>query len=1033
MSRRLTTAAALLFQLLATMLAAQQPAQTREQLAKALQEYRKKNDLRGEAVTLIYLGIAESGLNNVDAARRDLTEAARKMSAQNDAVGAWLAFFTLSELEEASNRTTEAIGYVEKALAVISDAQSSTAPFSLETLFTLWDSGLPRSMLDFYKPFAGWMKPWILEGMLEPITRDRYGSLLMDTGQLEKAEAELTRAADCMKSSAVKYDAIEAHLGDLRFRQKRYDEARAHYQNGLDASAQTSMNPTGDPLNELWFYDRLAHVETSAGHPEEAKRWNDKALEIARSSSMRPQDAVSPEAGQLPAPGERLPDTEAALMDALSVVKATKNAAEQAGIEARLGHLQILNGNYGSAASHLERSVQLYGSLNDPNSEMAAWVTLCVVYLITTNYDAAENALARAHRRVEIGKSQYIDDYFAWIETWLRYKKGQATLPDIEACNERVMRHAPADSELAQDTRRVAAHMVKVLETKDFSGIERRSDDTLIGQYTRLAESVQEFRKGNLEGARAIWRDVLEKNPSNDTRSNLSMLIAVSYMMQFDIDDASRWFAEGTKTLEAGIDDIQSEAMLTTYLGDQRLHYDAIIESLALFGKTAEAFETSERARARTFLRLLGNHRLKPPSGSGSSLVKEAEDLRKQIANWDEESQPGVSLADLRRQYEALQPRVQAAAPEYSSLMSVPPQQLDAVRNALPEDTTLISYFVTPFSAHAWILDKETLEHVRLLVSEAQMHRISCWAFELGRPRSARPPNGNGCSGGSANAAEAYAALIEPLRSMIRKKRLMIVPHGELHYVPFAALYDEKRERYLVEDYPIVYVPSASTIRFLREKDSPVDGAALVLGDPVTTSQPRLPGAAREARKVAEKLHTTAKLGGSARESLLYRLDGKVDLLHIAAHGTYDAASPLFSAVHLAQGNGENGQLTVEEIQSKLDLSGVNLVVLSACQSGVGNRSGGDEIVGLTRSILYAGSPGVIATLWNIGDEATPPLIEKFYDYLLGGATAADALRAAQVDMLRDPRFADPRYWAAFFLTGDPQGRWSTLRPPPPR
>ena len=103
----------------------------------------------------------------------------------------------------------------------------------------------------------------------------------------------------------------------------------------------------------------------------------------------------------------------------------------------------------------------------------------------------------------------------------------------------------------------------------------------------------------------------------------------------------------------------------------------------------------------------------------------------------------------------------------------------------------------------------------------------------------------------------------------------------------------------------------------------------------------------------------------------------------------------------------------------------MNLVVLSACQSGVGNRSGGDEIVGLTRSILYAGSPAVIATLWNISDDATPPLIEKFYDRLLAGASARDALRAAQVDMLRTPKFADPKYWAAFFLTGDPRGRWS--------
>ena len=546
------------------------------------------------------------------------------------------------------------------------------------------------------------------------------------------------------------------------------------------------------------------------------------------------------------------------MTDALNAVKAAKQAAEQAGIEFGLGRLQMLNGNYGSAAVHLERSVQLYESLNDPLSEMAVWEGLCLVYLYTANYAAVENALARAHQRVEMGKIEIIDDSFACMETALRYKKGQATAKDLEPCMERVRQRISAlDSEVGQDYQQVAAHMIQAIEKHDFSGLEGSSDVPILGPYRRLMDSIQEIQKGDLEGAREIWGDLLEKNPGNEERAIFLMLTGVSHLMQSGVEEASPWFTEGTRALEEGIDDIQSEAMLTNYLGNLQLYYDNLLEIQVLFGKIAEGFETSERARARTFLRLMGNHRLKPPSNS-SSLVKEAEDLRKTIAGWDQAPQPDVSLADLRRRYEALLSRVQIAAPEYSALTGVPAQQLDAVRNALPEDTTLLSYFVTPYSAHVWVIDKETLEYVRLLVSDVQLRRISCWAFELARPRSARPADDNGCAAGPANAAEAYEALIEPVRSKILKKRLMIVPHGDLHYVPFAALYDEKRKRYLVEDYPIAYVPSASTIRFLREKDSPVEGGALVLGDPLTTSQSRLPGAAREARKVAKKLHATA-------------------------------------------------------------------------------------------------------------------------------------------------------------------------------
>jgi CHAT domain-containing protein len=149
-----------------------------------------------------------------------------------------------------------------------------------------------------------------------------------------------------------------------------------------------------------------------------------------------------------------------------------------------------------------------------------------------------------------------------------------------------------------------------------------------------------------------------------------------------------------------------------------------------------------------------------------------------------------------------------------------------------------------------------------------------------------------------------------------------------------------------------------------------------------------------------------------------------VGLLHIAAHGLYDADNPSFSRIQLAPGDGRDGNLEVHEVLSDLDLSGVKLVVLSACRSGVGQRNGGDEIVGLTRAFLYAGAPSVIATLWDINDDASRVLMNAFYRGFLSGAPVADALRGAQLEMLRSGHYADPTYWGAFSLTGDPQERW---------
>jgi tetratricopeptide (TPR) repeat protein len=291
-SRRIAIAAAVLLHLFAFSLDAQvtpqtlsQPTpQTRQQLTKALQEYREKKDLHGEAITLLQLGIAEAGLGNVDGARSNLAESAKKMRAQNDAVGAWLALTILSQLEVALGRPKEAIVHIERAFTVINEAKVSTAPFSLKTFMAFGSaSGFPPQMLQMPDESAGLMKMLVLQNILEPMTHDLYGSVLTQAGQLEQAEAELKAAAAGLSNFQGMYDfSIEAHWGDLRFRQQRYDEARTHYQKALNSSSQTMLIQMGGQQIKAVIYDRLARLETITGHPEEAKRWSEKARELGK-------------------------------------------------------------------------------------------------------------------------------------------------------------------------------------------------------------------------------------------------------------------------------------------------------------------------------------------------------------------------------------------------------------------------------------------------------------------------------------------------------------------------------------------------------------------------------------------------------------------------------------------------------------------------------------------------------------------------------------------------------------------------------
>jgi CHAT domain-containing protein len=340
---------------------------------------------------------------------------------------------------------------------------------------------------------------------------------------------------------------------------------------------------------------------------------------------------------------------------------------------------------------------------------------------------------------------------------------------------------------------------------------------------------------------------------------------------------------------------------------------------------------------------------------------------------------------------------------------------------------TLVSYFVTAHAVHAWTISRTASRHTLLPIPPANLQQIVCWAAQFGPREDARGVlrPGTSCSD-SATAEQAYDALIAPLRDLIQTTKLTIVPHGVLHYVPFAALRNHESGHYLIEDYTLTFAPSASALRFLRAKETPITGGALILGDPTSSlsSMRKLPFAKQEAAAIAERFGTTAHSGADAREALLYHTDGHADLIHLAAHGLYDAANPLFSRIVLAPGDSHDGSLTVHEILSSVDLTGVNLVVLSACVSAVGARSGGDEVVGLTRALLYAGTPGVISTLWNIDDAASAGLMDAFYRCLLEGDTAAVALRKAQLEVMRSEQHSHPKYWAAFTLTGDPQARW---------
>jgi CHAT domain-containing protein len=192
-----------------------------------------------------------------------------------------------------------------------------------------------------------------------------------------------------------------------------------------------------------------------------------------------------------------------------------------------------------------------------------------------------------------------------------------------------------------------------------------------------------------------------------------------------------------------------------------------------------------------------------------------------------------------------------------------------------------------------------------------------------------------------------------------------------------------------------------------------------------------LPFAEQEARAIAALYATAPLIHTAATESIVRQQAGELGILHLAAHGYYNAVAPLNSLIALAPDGANDGWLTAGETYG-LNLQQADLVVLSACQTQLGDLSAGDELVGLTRAFFYAGTPTVVASLWTVDDQTTALLMERFYTHLRAGMGKAAALRQAQLDVRAD--YPNPYYWAAFVLSGDAgaPAPAPTEAPPPP-
>ena len=261
-----------------------------------------------------------------------------------------------------------------------------------------------------------------------------------------------------------------------------------------------------------------------------------------------------------------------------------------------------------------------------------------------------------------------------------------------------------------------------------------------------------------------------------------------------------------------------------------------------------------------------------------------------------------------------------------------------------------------------------------------------------------------------------YEIIIEPIQDLFLGNELIFVPEGQLCLAPFAA-FEDPNSKYLCKSFRIRLSPSLTSLKMIA--DCPVDyhlkSGVLLVGDPwvqEVTNLEELPSAREEVEMIGRMLGTIPLTGRQAtKDEVLGRL-GSVALVHIAAHGSMEAGE-----ISLAPNNGEmDFILTMKDVLSVQMRA--RLVVLSCCHSARGQIKA-EGVVGIARAFLGAGARSVLVSLWAIDDEATLEFMKNFYQHLVKGKSASEALNQAMNSMRESEEFNAVRFWAPFVLIGD--------------
>ncbi len=475
-------------------------------------------------------------------------------------------------------------------------------------------------------------------------------------------------------------------------------------------------------------------------------------------------------------------------------------------------------------------------------------------------------------------------------------------------------------------------------------------------------------------------------------------------------DEAIESYLRATDLLEDDRRFLYDERARGAYVEDKVEFYYMAILHLLDARRYDEAFQLMERSRSRVMSDLIATRNIALSSPRERSLYAEMLKLRVEIAQYqacmftlsgakrtdpdcealinrnpggenaergavpvdEPDASPAPSASELQAALDSLQTRyafvrdrMTRETPRLARLVTSAPVALGALQAALKRDRSeLIAYLSLESQIVIWHIGHDSV-HVRsvFLPRSALKQKIQRLRNSLVDPK--RPYDDE-------VAHELYLYLITPVSEWIKTDHLVIIPHEDLHYLPFQALLANPDDGFFGEDYRITYAPSATVLVSL-ERSAPLAQPRLL-----AVADPSLQHAPREVRAIG-----TRYSGRIVDEALPREADVKSwmpdhGLVHLAVHGSFVSGEPLLSYLHFEAGGGDDGRLTAAEMYG-LALDAAKLVVLSACETGTVRATHANEVIGMMRGLIFAGADALLLSAWKIDDEATAEWMQVFY------------------------------------------------------